>query len=83
MGYTMKRGNGKISYSDILSEPNQMESDAIKQEREADVESQKAEKGMPYVGKIIDVATDALKEDTAHLERAYNNRIAAASIQRK
>ena len=39
MTYTMKRGNGKISYQELMSESNQAMTDATEAERKADVES--------------------------------------------
>ena len=85
MGFYMKRGNKNVSYQDIMSEPNQEFADATEGQRSASVEEEKAEKPAPTKawGAIIGVATDALKEDTAAVQRAYNNRLSAASIQRK
>jgi len=85
MGFYMKRGNKNVSYQDIMSEPNQEFADATEGQRSASVEEEKAEKPAPTKawGAIIKGAMDIGKEDTAALERAYNNRISAASIQRK
>ena len=84
MTYNMKHGNKKISYSDIFNKSNQMATDATEAERDASIEEEKAG-GSPgkFVGKIIDVAVGALKEDTAALERANNRNVQVASIQRK
>ena len=85
MGYTMKRGNKKISYGDIFNKSNQAMTDATEAERDASIEEQKTDKEAPTKmwGKVIDVAVDALKEDTAAVERANNRKISAASIQRR
>ena len=90
MGYTMKHGNKKKSYSDIFNESNQAMTDATEAEREASIEEQKAD-GPPYKkdaptkawGAIIGAATDVLKSDTKALETANNRNISAASIQRR
>jgi hypothetical protein len=89
MGFYMKRGNKNVSYQDIMSEPNQELAGATEGQRNASIEEEKTDtpldKKAPTKmwGKIIDTAVGALKEDTAAVERAYNNRISAASIQRK
>ncbi len=85
MGFQMKRGNKKLSYQDIMSEANQEFTDSTEEQRSASVNEEKTEKPAPTKvwGAVIKVATDALKEDTAALERANNNRISAASIQRR
>ena len=85
MGFYMKRGNKNVSYQDIMSEPNQEFADATEGQRNASIEKEKAEKSAPTKagGAIIGVATDAFKEATAAVQRAYNNRLSAASIQRK
>ena len=89
MGFYMKRGNKNVSYQDIMSEPNQELADATEGQRNASIEEEKTDtpldKKAPTKawGAIIGAATDVLKEDTAAVERAYNNRLSAASIQRK
>ncbi len=85
MGFQMKRGNKKLSYQDIMSEANQEFTDATEEQRKANVEGEKVEDPAPgkFWGAIIKMGADALKEDTAALERANNVRTSAASIQRK
>ena len=90
MGYIMKRGNKKKSYSDIFNESNQAMTDATEAEREASIEEQKAggppfQKSSPNKvwGMIAKAGMDILKSDTKALETANNRNISAASIQRK
>ena len=89
----MKRGNKGVSYQDIMSESNQAITDATEQQRKANVEEQKVNndndgdfnENAPgkYMGKLIDVGVDILKQDAAKFERAHNKKISAASIQRR
>lgn len=85
MGFQMKRGNKKLSYQDIMSEANQEFTDATEEQRKANVEEEKVEDPTPgkFVGKLIEIGTDMMKADAAAVEKANNNRIAAASIQRR
>ena len=85
MGFQMKRGNKKLSYQDIMSEANQEFTNATEEQRKANVEGEKVEDPSPnaYVGALIKMGTDMMKADAAAVEKANNNRIAAASIQRK
>ena len=90
MGYNMKFGN-KNSYSDLFSKANQRTIDAEEEARRASINEQKVnDKETPLDlkepaptkiwDKVIDVAVDALKEDTARQERANNRYIQLSSM---
>ena len=89
MGYNMKHGNNKQSYSDIFNKSNKMREEATEAERDANIEEEKAnapvnkEAPTKMWGKIIDTAIGALKEDTAAAERANNRNVQVMSMQRK
>ena len=47
MGYNMKHGNNKQSYSDIFNKSNKMREEATEAERDANIESEKVDGGGP------------------------------------
>jgi hypothetical protein len=79
MGYTMKRGNKKISYQDILSESNQDMTDAIEAERRANVEEEKANSPTDFK-KQLEAGTDRVTPNSTTLKYSSPNKMDPATI---
>ena len=67
MTYTMKRGNKKISYQDLLSESNQAMIDATEAERKANVEEEMANSPTDFK-KELETRTDRVTPDSSSLK---------------
>ena len=67
MAYTMKRGNSKVSYQELLSESNQAITDATEGQREASVEEEKT--SSLNFRKELEAGTDRVTPNSSTLKK--------------
>ena len=81
MAYNMKN-KGK-SYEEMFTSSQAKINQAEEDLRSAEDKKENIEEPSPgkYVDKLIDVAVDALKEDTARLERSNNRNVSVMSMK--